>query len=384
MLTTEQNTKDNKSSSWLNKNRKPLTLGVVATVVHLLLPAIMVLMLGNSLIHYISGLGNWDGEYYKDIAIHGYTKDYFIAFYPLYPLLIHLLVFWQLTPSTANIAGLVISLIAGFLVAPLSYKLFKLDYNGKIATNATLLIISFPTAFYLNLVYTEGIFMVLALGAFLAAKKSQWLWAAFLAALTLLTKNQGVMVVAALAVEYAVQNNWHLNKKILLKGIQLATVPALALGGWLFFNYVLFGNILAYVKAPGYWGRQLEWPWMPLWDVFSKKMWEQYSFVGPIVTILFLVLTAIAVKMTLRDKFPLSYLVYLVGCVIQPLCYPITTRDPLESMQRYFLVAFPAFLVLAILVSRPRYRIIYYLYILAAIVTMIILATLFNLDRWVA
>lgn len=107
----------------------------------------------------------WDTQHYLYLAERGYgVNPMSNAFYPLYPYLI-----WVFTPlflGKALIAAYVISNLFSLLVPVYMYKLSALFFPPEQAFRATVLLVSFPTAFYLSVAYTEALYLSLCLMAF--------------------------------------------------------------------------------------------------------------------------------------------------------------------------------------------------------------------------
>ena len=123
--------------------------------------------LGGTYDHYSQnplfwGWGNFDGEHYFSIARDGYLPlTYF--YFPLYPILIKILAIVFGGSFTAYaISGLLLSNL--FLIIALVgiYKLGKLFYNEKSAFFSILLLLAFPTAFFLGSFYNDSLFLALA------------------------------------------------------------------------------------------------------------------------------------------------------------------------------------------------------------------------------
>ena len=126
---------------------------------------------------------NWDGQYYLLLSDWGYnyagTPDSPRAFFPLYPMIIRAL--------SAVIPRMVATaLLSLFGTVGLCYFLAKIgDRLGcREPYLAVLITLAFPTAFYISVFYTEGLFLFLQLGFvyhFLITRSRRvWIFAALL------------------------------------------------------------------------------------------------------------------------------------------------------------------------------------------------------------
>ncbi|MFL6526853.1 MAG: glycosyltransferase family 39 protein [Chthoniobacterales bacterium] len=144
----------------------------------------------------------WDALHYLRLAQHGYTaKDkLLLVFYPLYPWLVRAAHFIF---RNYLFSGFVVSTVASVATALLLYRLGRVDLPALTAERSVWFLFIFPTSYFLHITYTESVFLALVLGAFLAARRQQWLIAAVLGALASLTRTNGVLLVPALALEAA-------------------------------------------------------------------------------------------------------------------------------------------------------------------------------------
>lgn len=155
---------------------------------------------------------NFDGAHYLYIAKNGYGL-YEQAFFPFYPRLIKFLT--PLFGGRDLIAGLIISGVSAIVFLFLFYKIICLDYDGVTARRSIIFFLLFPTSFFLSMVYTESLFLMLLLGSFYAGRRHRWLWAGILGFFCSYTRIVGVFIFPALVYEWYQQNkSFDLRKKI--------------------------------------------------------------------------------------------------------------------------------------------------------------------------
>ena len=147
----------------------------------------------------------WDFGYYQKIAEFGYSgTDGSTAFYPLFPWLLRLVACFS---KSYLAAGLIVSGIACAVAAILLRRLVRLDYPATVAMRSVWFFLIFPTAYFLHVGYSEGLFLALALASILAARIERWWLAGVLGAFCWMTRAPGAVLVPALAVE-ATQQYW--------------------------------------------------------------------------------------------------------------------------------------------------------------------------------
>lgn len=150
------------------------------------------------------GLLAWDGSWYHRIAEQGYldATDPATRFFPLFPLLGRWL---GAVLGNSEIALIAIANIASLLAAVWLHRI-TLDETGdpRTADRAVRLLALFPPAFVLVLAYSESLFLVLALGALLAARRGRWHGAAVGAYLAGLTRPVGTLLALPLLVRLSI------------------------------------------------------------------------------------------------------------------------------------------------------------------------------------
>jgi Mannosyltransferase (PIG-V) len=109
----------------------------------------------------------WDSVFFVRIAEHGYDKAS-AAFYPLYPTIVA--VVGRAFFGHYVLAGIVVSLAACLGAFALLYQLAEERLGPDGAWRTVLYLAIFPTALFLQAVYSESLYLLLVLAAFLAAE----------------------------------------------------------------------------------------------------------------------------------------------------------------------------------------------------------------------
>ncbi len=287
----------------------------------------------------LSAFSHWDGVWYVNIAAqgYGYTHETFTAyaFSPLLPLLMHLVAPLFGTGTDAMlVAGLAVVNTALVVACVVLTRLVRLDHDEATARRAPLYLLVFPTSFFLSTLYPEALFLALAVGAFYAARRDRWALAAVLAALCVLTRPHGVLVVLPLALEYA-HAHWSRPRRVAPDAAWLA-LPVLTFGGWLAFQQIAFGDALAFVHAQSAWMRRPSLPWEAFSNAFAngRDGWPDVAYA----------LAVIALAAFAARRLRPSYGLFAVVFVLAPLA-----SGQLYSMIRFALSIFPLFIAIALL-----------------------------------
>jgi hypothetical protein len=292
----------------------------------------------------------WDSDWYLRIAEDGYAEapSSTPAFFPLYPGLVGLL--GRLLAGHYVLAGVLVSLAAGAVAFVLLHRLAGRYLDDAGARRAVLYLALFPTALFLQAVYSESLYLALALAAFLFAERGRFLGAGVACGLAMLTRPVGIALLAALAV-FA----WRSRRRgralaELAIALPLAALYPLLLGLWIDEPFAFFR------AQEGIWERAVSWagPFGGLWDgvaaVFDTDPARDFTrnLVLLAFTLLFLVLTVVAWR-----RFGAPYGLFAAASLAVPLSVP-AERMPLLSLPRFGLVVFPFVLALAAIGRRPQ------------------------------
>jgi Dolichyl-phosphate-mannose-protein mannosyltransferase len=342
---------------------------------------------------FLNYWAHWDGAWFSEIATGGYEDEApaSTAFFPLYPMLMRLGISLGGGPA---FWGVLISLLATPVALFFLYRIAENLYDSRAARAATLALAFFPTAFFLNAVYTEALFLALSAGAVWAALvRRNLLLAGLLGSLAAATRNLGVILLLPLFFEWL-----RYRREFGLRGLAgLALVPAGFLA-YAAFLWGRFGDPLVFASQQDeYWGRELTNPFTTLADAWqAARDGARYLFDPETLFLNTDATPALEASNTLNFAFMVLFLVLLaVGFVALPpglslyalviVLLPVLTPAPsfpLMSLPRFMLAAFPVFLVLGYLLSRARPVLV--LWLLLSTGAGVALTTLFTTWRWVA
>jgi Gpi18-like mannosyltransferase len=205
---------------------------------------------------------HWDGAWYAEIATEGYgeREPASTAFFPLYPMLVKVGIFFGGGPA---FWGVLVSLVSTFFALFFVYRISEKLYDARAARAATLCLAFFPTAFFLNAAYTEALFLALTTGTLWAALvRRDFLVAGLLGALAAATRNVGVLLLVPLFFEWARHR-----REVGLRGVLgMALVPA-GLAAYAAYLWARFGDPLVFARQQGdYWSREVSGPLATLGD----------------------------------------------------------------------------------------------------------------------
>ncbi len=233
---------------------------IVPTGLHLLL-ALTAVAVALDLTGTFTGAGwtsaftNWDSRWYLEAARQGYPAAYPLpgntntalvpwGFFPLYPLTITVL---HAVGLEYVHAGVIVSLAATAGLVLLLNRLARIEIGPRGAAWVPALVIFSPDGWFFTAVYTEALFYLLVVGAFLAARRGRFVHAGVVGLLASAARPTGVFLVPALLLEAFQQAGWRwrrVDRSALAVLLVPVGVAAFAIAAWL-----RTGNFDAYGAA---------------------------------------------------------------------------------------------------------------------------------------
>jgi mannosyltransferase PIG-V len=326
--------------------------------------------LGGAIDYLVSPLVRWDAQWYLRIAEHGYrAHDEAVragrAFFPLYPLLVRGLGGFA-SAGAAAIAAIAISLAALAAGLRLLHRLAAMEL-GKGAADATVMLLAFaPVAFFFSAPYTESLFLLLSVAAFLAARRGMWAMAGIAAAAASGTRPTGALLILPLAILYLygpradrdpdaprgagwrVLRPRHRPRADIL---WLALAPAGIVAYSLYLRHSV-GDALAWQHVQPLFGRRtFEWPTESLRQAVvagfhAIKGDGPHAYRGPILLETAYLPLAIAATVGTFRRLPFAYGVYSLAALLLAIASPAYI-EPLRSLPRLLLPIFPMTMWLA-------------------------------------
>ncbi|MBC8030251.1 MAG: glycosyltransferase family 39 protein [Pyrinomonadaceae bacterium] len=288
----------------------------------------------------------WDSINYQKLAEFGYlATDEMrprLVFYPLYPWVVRV---FALVTQDYLISAFLVSTLASLATAILLYRLVTLEYSKELAQRAVWFLFIFPTSYFLHIGYTESLFLMLAIGAVLSARKQQWWLAGILGALTCLTRVNGLVLIPALLVEAG--NQYWTTRRWQWQWLAIGLV-GLGFGGYLLLNYHVTGDALAFSSIMRQnFHKSLTWPWTGIDSTLGALNREaaDAEMIG-IQELSFIVLGLVCTIVSWVKLRP----IYSVWMTVNWLLFTSVTF--VLSVPRYTLTMFPIFILFGMLAAR--------------------------------
>jgi hypothetical protein len=334
---------------------------------------------------------HWDGGWYAAIAERGYFSHASTSFFPLYPLLVRLFAY---LPGGTAYWGVVVSTACLLAALYFFYEIAAELFDAETARASTLVFAFFPSAFFMNAVFSESLFLATTTGAIWALRvKRHFLLACAFACFATAARNVGVFLLVPLV--YSLVRDRRVQ---IWKGV-LGLVGSLGgLAAYMVYLWQVRGDPLYFAVAQREtWGRTLTNPVHTLdkaWTtgvfgaryvfhpmtIFGNNGAEPAFKASDTFNLFFFGLLVVLVVIG-ASKLPLDLWAYSVLVILAPILTP-SPLWALTSFNRYLLACFPLFFVLGWLFAWNRFAV--GVWVVASAAVGVYLTLLFVTWRWVA
>ncbi len=315
-----------------------------------------------------------DATRYLTIATQGYLSQGDVAYFPLYPAVVH-------TASTILhrdplIIGMLISNLAFLGALMVLYRLVAREFDQEMAKRSVLYITIFPTAALFFTAYAESLFLLFVLASFYTLRQGMWWLAGLFGGLAALTDAAGILLLVVFLCEFGFTSRRKIQRKAQRQNIPprlFSLCAALLIPlGLAIYAYALkkqLADPLAFLRFEDGTSR-LRLPWTaPLAALHNMVNPSPYTFAAVHslleLMILFLLLallifSCIGSERLGRDHWSLVLfmalmILYSVMLPTMPGAMP-GPYDPLPAIETGALGTFVAFILLARLGRRPWFH----------------------------
>ena len=305
----------------------------------------------------------WDTGWYLDIAINGYSfkpnepqLQQNIVFFPAYPMAVR--AGGRLlggSPEAYIASGVVLSLLALAGALVYLYAFARELLPDEDARDALWLIAAYPFALFFGLIYTESLFLLVAVAAFYHFRRGELGRAALWGLVAGLTRPNGCFLSVPLAV--LAVSPWLPRllaggdaagraRPPFVKAIAAAAAPGIGMLIYAAFVWRMTGDPLAWAEGHAAWGRTYQ----GLTALVTKRyaFLEHRGLEAYASTQTYDLLNALGVIFVLATTWPvyrrlgLAYAVFILVNILPPLA-----AGGLMSAGRFSAVLFPSFVWLA-------------------------------------
>lgn len=326
-----------------------------------------------------SPLATWDAKHYLAIAYDGYVEnssgltpqDYRYAFFPLYPGTVGLLSGFGASAGATLLAAYAVSLASFFGALTLLHRLVTIEVGERFAAPTLLLLSFFPTALFFGIPYSESLFLLLAVAAFLAARTGHWALAGLVLALASATRAPGLLLVVPVALLYLYgprgdrepdREDGRLPRYRPRPDLAWLLLAPLGLLAFSFYLHLAVGDWLAWNDAQALFGRHNVDPFSGAWagireagkaigDLTENTYEGTYDYLNimQLAFVLFAVIGGVGALRVLPPAYGAWVLVSLL-----PILVSQNDGFPFYSAPRFVAVLFPLFIWLATVTERRQ------------------------------
>ena len=317
----------------------------------------------------LGALARWDAAWYLRIADSGYAgSEPRAAFFPLYPVLIRALgTLGGGSNAALLVASYAIALAAFVAALALLHRLVALELGRRLARPTLVLLAVFPAAVFFGAPYSESLFLLLAVGAFYAARTERWAWAGAAVMAAAATRSAGLLLLAPLLMLW-----WDSRERRPRDAAWLLLAPlgVAAYAAWL---GLAEGDALRFLDVQDAWSRELSVPLSGAWDgltaaldgvrqlasgsrspvYFEIAAGDPYRIAAINIMLFATLVFALVATVGVLRRLPRAYGVWVALSLVLPLSFPVTPQ-PLMSLPRFVVVLFPIFMWLAVVCEERR------------------------------
>jgi hypothetical protein len=346
---------------------------------------------------FAASFNTWDSQHYIRLAERGYQEGSLSnAFNPLFPWLIKLT---NLVTGDSIVSGLLVANLASAAALFLLYRLVSKRWDRDVASATLLLCMAFPTAFFLNLIYTEGLFLFLCLIVFIGLYEGRWWLAAVAGFLLPFVRVPGLVVLVPMLWVALVQSPEPSVQAARMPAVQtalralrsalagwrrrevlFALAPAAGFGAYLLYIHFAAGNAFVAMDAEKMFisERSIENVLRPdrLVDDFFRSSYSVHGYLDSAVDRIFFVVFVVSLPLVYRRvDTPMFLFCAIIG--LQPFL------GSFMSYTRLVMVAFPLYIAYAATFVHWRPQLTYAVAYPLLLVQSVLLALQVN-SNWVA
>lgn len=316
----------------------------VAAMAHVLVLLVAVAATYDSHIPVQRALYGWDAQWYLAIAHSGYphvipqgqgsVAQSPLGFLPFLPALIW--VVSEVLRVGTGVAGQIVTTLTNLSAAVMVWLLLRDEEGDERALQGTTLLLFWPAAFVLAMVYTEGLFITVVAGALLALRRRRWVWAGCLAALAPITDPVGLAIfvpcVFAAVVAVRQRRDW--------SSLAAPLLAPVGLVGFLAFMWSWTGTPLAWYVAQK---RGWQYGAAPFWGIprqFVEAVQAHLRNPNPDIKAVSTLVVLVLLVYLIRARPDPLYFAYVFPALVLGASSGVISWSPRLALRAFPLIAF--------------------------------------------
>lgn len=292
----------------------------------------------------LDGWCRWDCEHFLSVATDGYVNGPQTNFFPLLPLLTHGLQLITRIPHHWGI--LIVSNVAALLSFIVIHRMFRRFANDEqVARCGLALFAAYPFAYYQAGGYPESLMVLTTALALDFATQGKHFRAALFLAFGAFSRHLALLAGFGLFVAQ-IQSRPTLRSFFRSWSLLALTIPPLAFFGFLLYQKLVWGNLLAFFEARALWGFLATWGIIQHTGVIFRTEPMEYNFriITSFVPFAFVVVAGLLATVRRKEaRAPLAFGVVLMG---------LSLAIGFWGLGRYSASCWPAFYGLGLLAAK--------------------------------
>jgi len=214
-----------------------------------------------------NSFSEWDSLHYKSIVMNGYQyaddgKGYNVAFFPLYPLSIKILMPLGFSFESSGVLINSFSFLAALI---LFYRWILENYSKTIAQWSIAILAWSPFSIFCTVIYTEGVFLLFSISSLIFFEKKKYFLASIFGGLSTATRVTGLALIPTFLFV-----SWQEKRKAYLAAI----FSMIGILSYISYCWFKFDEPLAFIKVQKAWNP----PEQSFWGAGWLKMLSQLLF----------------------------------------------------------------------------------------------------------
>ncbi|MCA9202883.1 MAG: hypothetical protein KDA59_07550 [Planctomycetales bacterium] len=320
-------------------------------------------------------LANWDGVWYAEIARDDYSynsdRPSSVAFFPLFPVLGRAVVAVTGWPAEYALVGVSHLSLMGLFILTCDYVRRRYAETTVELSDWVLLALGlWPTTMFFRMAYTESLFLLLLVAVLWAMERGWRPWTiAVIVGLSTACRTTGVALLPVLAL-YLWQRRSN-TTSFLVRSPLVLSLGCWGLVAYMVYQYVEFGDALAFVKTQQHWVTRHPESWgqyllalvtcEPLWSKYvpsSTAFWARHEHgVNPLFSLefanpIYFLLSGVLVGIGYWKRWLNGRELLLAAGLLAIPYLTHSYRAVMMGHARYAASVFPAYLVMGQLLWR--------------------------------
>ncbi len=312
----------------------------------------------------------WDGQHYLSIARDGYERFPCpedptlicgnVGWFPGLPLLAGFAdIFLGTIGLDMTWIILIVSWICFWLALLVLYKLVELRFGASEAAMTTVALLVFPASFYFLTAFPYALYLLLAASVFLLLEQKHYWWCALPAGLLAITYPSGITITLPLL--WILLRHWRDHSASQRAALFTSgAAVGLALCLYFLYNAIVFDDFFLYVhfQQKPYYAHETAFPLIPMFESFTALPLNH-----PIPLMLLFVIGSLILFYVKR--VPVAWQIFMFAVLLFT-----PTAGTTTSYYRHIVVAFPLYVMIAVVFTSTVRRWLAPAYVIGGLVLM--------------